>query len=288
MRNKFVSVWLLSLGLLASHPGIAETSEPWSNPAFSEDPARRFDFWVGEWDVNLRTLQEDLTWQDSHRARASIYSILGGKAILELWDSQPIKGFSLRYFDTGKNRWVLWLNWPGPNRSGSSSLEGRFRHGRGEFFSTRKQPDGTELLSRYSFSDISPVSLRWDDAYSKDGGKTWSRSWIMEFSRTAAAPEWPRGKIGPTFEDGARCDRGEFRALDMLAGERRGEIAFGPDGDGGSVAARLRGVKILDGCAVMTLLGRDGGGRTSEETSGCRRRVPGVQPLDLQHLRRSL
>ena len=25
--------------------------------AFSPDPARRFDFWIGEWDVNLRMLQ---------------------------------------------------------------------------------------------------------------------------------------------------------------------------------------------------------------------------------------
>ena len=67
--------------------------------AFSSDPSRRFDFWVGEWDVDLRMLQDDLTWKDSIVARDSVYAILGGKAILELWDSKPIKGFSLRYFD---------------------------------------------------------------------------------------------------------------------------------------------------------------------------------------------
>ena len=112
--------------------------------------------------------------------------MLEGKAILELWDEASIKGFSLRYYDAGRKEWVLWLNWPGANRSGSSSLAGTFRHGRGDFFSTYTTQDGTEGISRYSFNDITATSLRWDDAYSTDAGKTWSHNWIMEFSRT-----WP-------------------------------------------------------------------------------------------------
>ena len=44
--------------------------------AFAEDPARRFDFWIGDWDVNLRMRQDDLTFADSVAARARIYGIL--------------------------------------------------------------------------------------------------------------------------------------------------------------------------------------------------------------------
>ena len=155
------------------------------------EEARQFDFWIGIWDVNLRMRQEDLSWRDSIRARAHIHRILDGKAILELWDSEPIKGFSIRFFDREADEWVLWLNWPGQNRSGGSGLTGRFRHGRGEFFSEFKTGDGKPGISRYTFSDITDDSLRWDDAFSVDGGKTWSANWIMEFTRKRDAPAWP-------------------------------------------------------------------------------------------------
>lgn len=86
--------------------------------------ARQFDFWLGEWEVNLRMRQSDNSWQNSVRAQTKIYSILDGKAILELWNSGSIKGYSLRYYDKKKDKWVLWLNWPQPNASASSTLEG--------------------------------------------------------------------------------------------------------------------------------------------------------------------
>ena len=114
--------------------------------AFSPDPARRFDFWVGEWDVNLRMLQADGSFRDTVTAQASIYSILDGKAVLELWDSAPIKGFSLRYYDPDEEGWVLWLDWPQPNRSGLSNLTGNFRHGRGEFTRTSTDAEGNGTL----------------------------------------------------------------------------------------------------------------------------------------------
>ena len=60
--------------------------------------SRQFDFWVGAWDVNQRVQQEDLSWKDSIKAEARVYPILFGKAVLELWDSPNIKGYSLRYF----------------------------------------------------------------------------------------------------------------------------------------------------------------------------------------------
>ena len=75
--------------------------------------SRQFDFWIGEWDVNLRVRQEDGTWLDRHRSVAMVYPILSGKAVLELWSEDRvdgIKGYSLRYFDTARGEWVLWLN----------------------------------------------------------------------------------------------------------------------------------------------------------------------------------
>lgn len=218
---------------------------------FATDAPRQFDFWVGEWDVNLRMLQDDLTWKDSVRAHAEIHSILGGRAILELWDSAPILGYSLRYHDAATGKWVLWLNWPGNNRAGSSSLTGEFRHGRGEFFSSSTDAQGNESISRYTFSDATPTSLRWDDAYSSDGGKTWSASWIMEFTRTRERPDPPTGGKEHTYQDGGRCDRDEFRRYEFLAGDWTGTSTRGDGPDGTATPARGTGSLVLGGCALI-------------------------------------
>lgn len=219
--------------------------------------ARQFDFWIGEWDVNLRVRQDDLSWEDQIQAVAKVYPILNGKAVLELWsDDRPsgIKGYSVRSFDPERNEWVLWLNWPGPNRSGSSSLTGSFRHGRAEFFATGRNADGEETISRYTFSDITPSSLRWDDAFSSDGGRTWRPNWIMEFTRTAAKPSLPpEGGPVHTYHDGGRCTDPRFRTFEFLSGRKEGDVEVGGEG-----RLTILGYRILDGCAVITFAGPEG------------------------------
>jgi hypothetical protein len=224
-------------------------------PKHMQMPAesRQFDFWVGTWDVNLRVQQEDLSWKDSIQAEARIYPICFGKAVLELWDSPNIKGYSLRYFDVKQGKWVLWLNWPGQNSSGSSSLSGSFRHGRGDFTSTNQRPDGSASISRYSFNDIGPNSLRWDDSYSDDGGKTWRNQWIMEFTRKAKQPTLkPEGGTAHTFVDGGRGTLPQYRKYEFLSGAYEGELDL--PGVETPVPASWRGYRVLDGTAVIAFL----------------------------------
>jgi len=245
-----------------------EVGRAWEKTEF-----RQFDFWIGEWDVNLRTLQSDGSWEDSKSARAKIYRILDGRAILELWDEQKpgdaIRGYSLRFFDPDKEKWQLFLNWPGDNRSGTSMLSGSFRHGRGEFFSTQKGADGKPTIDRYTFSDISADSLRWDDGFSVDGGRSWRSNWIMEFSRTAERAAWPAGgEAAHTFYTGERCDEAEFREFERLEGLFQGEVRLlDAAGAERTSVAQLVGNRVLDGCAIMTLLEYVSGGRVHKSFS---------------------
>jgi hypothetical protein len=212
--------------------------------AFSQTAAekkRQFDFWIGEWDVNLRVQQKDKSWLDKHKSVARIYPILDGTAILELWSENEdgINGYSLRYYNPKKDKWDLWLNWAGKNRSGTNGLEGSFRHGRGEFFSERKIDERTTQIDRYTFSDATPNSLRWDDGYSRDGGKTWSSNWIMEFTRRQkTAPAIARDKNLLTYFNGNRCDTVEFNVLKKLSANHKNNT-------------KLRLYNILDGCIVI-------------------------------------
>ncbi len=118
--------------------------------------ARQFDFWVGQWDVNLRIRQQDNTWEDKVRSEARIYKILQGKGILELWSQNEggIIGYSFRYYREETDEWELWLNWPGNNRCGTTSLSGAFRHGRGDFYSYRPMSDSTERITRYGTASM--------------------------------------------------------------------------------------------------------------------------------------
>ncbi len=241
---------ILILITFLNFPGLKAQSNVVEKESFTSN---EFDFWIGEWDVNLRVFQNDQSWKTQHKSIARIYSVLDGKAILELWEEQGrekgIMGYSLRYYDTELKRWVLWLNWPGENRSGSSSLEGSFRHKRGEFFSTRKIDDSTSVINRYTFSDITDNSLRWDDAYSRDGGRTWSNNWIMEFSRIKEKAV----ELKPGFENHTnfllnRCTLEEFDWIKKIP------KIYPNQSESGSVTF----YGILDGCSAISILQNDG------------------------------
>ncbi len=245
MAQRWTMKILVASWGLALFTASVGAQEDWSAPQH-----RQFDFWLGKWDVNLRMIQPDKTWKDSVQAKVEIYSILDGKAILELWDSPTIKGFSLRHYDPATKQWVLYLNWPSKSSSSVGSLRGQFRHGRGEFIARGRRPDGGVSVSRYTFCDITPHSLRWDDAYSRDGGKTWTNNWIMEFSRTAKLAELPVGPTAHTFANGGRCVGAEFDRIAKLAGTWRGQVKV----KGELVPATLRAHKVLDGCSVIAFL----------------------------------
>ncbi len=205
------------------------------------DKSRQFDFWIGQWDVNLRMIQADNTWENKVQSKAHIYSILGGKATLELWNESEVGiiGHSLRYYNPVKDKWDLFLNWPGKNTSGTGYKEGFFRHGRGEFYNTSNLQDTSLTIERYTFTDVTPQSLRWDDGYSTDGGRTWKSNWIMEFSRTAGkAPTMFLDVPLNTYYSGGRCDADEFQVIKSFIGDYEGGLKVYP---------------ILDGCSVMGL-----------------------------------
>jgi hypothetical protein len=234
-------------------PGVSVEDRIDSSPdrafsAFSKAPERRFDFWIGEWDVNLRRQQKDLSWSDEVSAEATVYSILDGKAILELWDSESIVGFSLQYYDSAESAWVLWQDWHQQNNSSLSRLQGTFRHGRGEFRSVRTDSDGDAVTTIHSFSDITTFSLRRDESFSHDAGKTWRQNWIMEYARSAVDPPSPtRRKRLPTFDDKNLCNDNRFRHFEILVGKWHGE------------ETELDVFPILAGCAVIGFLNDPGG-----------------------------
>jgi len=237
----FLSVLFLSI--LAS-------PTPASAPA--QEPSRQFDFWIGEWSVQNRHLQPDGSWKNGTRTRARITPVCGGAAILEEWagplGQSFMNGFSLRAWNPDAASWSLVLFWTPTGNGAFGQLSGEFRHGRGEFFT----PSNGKSLTRYTFSDALPESVRWDSAASSDGGQTWRTDWIMEFSRTAPAATttqdqlfeipWNAGQVSP---------QPAARALDWMLGDWEGVQV---DEKGREREARLKCALLNKDCMVLDLL----------------------------------
>jgi hypothetical protein len=59
---------------------------------------------------------------------------------------------------------------------------GEFEDGRGEFYD--QEPfNGRSILVRNVFSNVTPASYRFEQAFSDDGGKTWEVNWIADDTR---------------------------------------------------------------------------------------------------------
>lgn len=149
-----------------------------------------FDFNLGTWKTHVSRLEHPLsgskTWVE-YDGISRVGKVWGGRAsLLELEAEGPagrIEGAGLRLYNAESRQWSLnWVN----SRDGvlQEPMIGRFEHGRGDFYDSELL-DGRPILSRNSFSDITPTSARFEQAFSADGGKTWETNWVMMFTKIA-------------------------------------------------------------------------------------------------------
>ena len=214
---------------------------------------RDFDFWIGEWDVlNRNRGAEDTRWFDTGTATARIYPVAAGCGIVEHWRGHAfgdfLVGFSVRSFNPQRGRWDLVLLWPNAGNPRFGELNGGFRHNRGEFYSRSLNAERDTTLTRFTFSDITPNSLRWQEGSSNDNGRTWTSNWIMEFSRREPLYQGPLLN-GPSVTT-LRCPDPAFRPMDFLVGEWVGIVE--PDSaESEGMGLRSYVTPILEGCGVM-------------------------------------
>jgi hypothetical protein len=92
-----------------------------------------------------------------------------------------LEGLSLRLYDPESRRWSLNFS---NRRTGALSppAVGGFANGRGEFFS-EETLDGRAIRVRFVISDMAPDSVRFEQAFSADGGKSWEVNWVATDTR---------------------------------------------------------------------------------------------------------
>ena len=172
--------------------GMPPPSSRAASPVAPAGGQKDFDWEIGTWKTELRRLAKPLSgsreWLD-YAGTSVVRKVLEGRAnLVELRVEGPsgkIEGVSLRLYNPQADQWSL--NYAGV-RSGNLTrpVHGGFRNGRGEFYGL-EDLDGKAILVRFVISPITADSVRFEQAYSEDGGRNWETNWIAIDTRIEAA-----------------------------------------------------------------------------------------------------
>jgi hypothetical protein len=180
LRSAALACPAISMSALA-----APAAEP-VQPA--RDGQRDFDFHIGTWKTHLKRLLKPLSgsteWTE-YEGTTIVRKVWDGRAnLVELVADGPaghFEGLSLRLYNQQSRQWSL--NFANA-RSGTLSPPtiGGFKDGRGEFYN-QETYDGRAVLVRFVISDITADSVRFEQAFSDDGGRTWEVNWVAVDTR---------------------------------------------------------------------------------------------------------
>lgn len=145
-----------------------------------------FDFLVGKWNVASRRQDKWLVGSTNYEEFThwfEAWTYFDGKVSFDVgtFPSRGFDGMTLRLYNPETDLWSLyWVD------SRKMTLEppvvGRFVDGVGVF----EGPDtyeGRPIKVRFTWSDITPTSARWQQHLSDDDGQTWELNWVMELTR---------------------------------------------------------------------------------------------------------
>ena len=183
--------FLAFLALALSFPGhtIAQQNSDAKKSPELRDGQHDFDFEIGSWKLHLKRLAHPLTgsttWTEFDGTVVA-RKIWDGRANLDefLADSPSghVEGLTLRLYSPESHQWSLyWASSKAGTLAGPPQV-GEFKNGRGEFY-CQDTYNGRMILIRYAWSDITPNSAHFEQAFSDDGGKTWEVNWITDQTR---------------------------------------------------------------------------------------------------------
>ncbi|GIF73637.1 hypothetical protein [Asanoa siamensis] len=147
-----------------------------------------FDFFVGSWTSHHRRLREILAGSDEWYEFEGVsrsWSVFDGAGNIDeiTFPTEGWGGVTMRLYDEARDEWSLY--WAS-SRTGLAlpPVVGRFENGVGTFTGDEEFA-GQPITVRFTWSDITADSCRWEQAFSPDKGATWETNWVMEFTRTA-------------------------------------------------------------------------------------------------------
>ena len=154
------------------------------------DGQQDFDFEIGTWKTRLSVLRRPLTGSTEwakYEGTTVVRKVWDGRANLVELEADGagghIEALSLRLYNPQSRQWSLNFSNSrtgtlSPPSIGEFTTPGR----RGEFYS-QETLDGRAIFVRFLISPITADSIRFEQSFSADGGKTWELNWVATDTR---------------------------------------------------------------------------------------------------------
>jgi hypothetical protein len=174
--------------LFYSLPASSQTAPAAAAPTPLRDGQHDFDFHLGNWKSHVTRLQHPLTgsttWIEANGTLVA-RKVWDGRAQLEELEldgtSWHLEDLLLFLYNPQTHQWSL-----NSADSGGGTMNppmvGEFKNGRGEFYD-QETFKGRMILVRQVWSDITPTSHHFEQAFSDDGGKTWEVNFKASLTR---------------------------------------------------------------------------------------------------------
>jgi hypothetical protein len=162
-------------------PALAQSAAP-------RDGQHDFDFEIGTWKTQLKRLLHPLSgsneWAE-YTGTTTVRKVWDGRAnLVELTAEGPaghFEGLNLRLYNPESHQWSLNF---ASSRGGTLTPPtiGAFVDGRGEFYD-QETYDGRAVFVRFLIIPVDADTIRFEQSFSDDGGKTWELNWVATDTR---------------------------------------------------------------------------------------------------------
>lgn len=184
--------WLVVCGLLCltppmlcARPAMQAAQTPAQAP---RDGQHDFDFEIGTWKTRLKRLVHPLSGSDEwveYEGVTTVRKVWNGRAnLVELTADGPaghFEGLNLRLYNPQSGQWSLNFANSRTGTLGQPTIGG-FVNGRGEFYD-QEDFDGRAVFVRFVIIPVDADTIRFEQAFSGDGGKTWELNWVATDTR---------------------------------------------------------------------------------------------------------
>lgn len=181
------SLWIfaLALGFSALYSTHALAQQP---PAPIHDGQHDFDFNFGKWRTHIKRLDHPLT------GPANWISMEGTVTVRKIWDGRGQveeieatgpnglwRGMTVFLYNPETGQWSQTFAGMS-NGTLEPGIFGSFKNGRGELYG-QDTYNGRVILTRGVWSDITPNTHKFEQAFSTDGGQTWEVNFSASLER---------------------------------------------------------------------------------------------------------
>ena len=180
--------WIAVLGLffLPATAVSAQGTETTAKPA--RDGQHDFDSHIGTWKTHLERRLHPLSGSDEwaqYEGVTTVRKVWDGRAnLVELSADGPaghFEGLNLRLYHPQSRQWSLNFASSRGGTLGQPTIGG-FIDGRGEFYD-QEDFEGRAVFVRFAITPLDADTIRFEQAFSEDGGKAWEVNWVATDTR---------------------------------------------------------------------------------------------------------